>query len=126
MAVTYAPHSKACCRATPSFRGAVVTPAQEALHSQCDGTYDSPPMGPVLTGDPCVCDCHSAAGLPDWKRAQSGAALDAALATEARIDAMEERLRQAYPVLPAGRLDHVLEEVRHVLDLPWTGPVGSR
>lgn len=118
MAVTYAPHSKACLKAGPPFRGAVVTPEQEALHSQCDGTYDSPPMGPVSTGDPCVCDCHSPSGLPDWKRAQSGAALDAALATEARIRDTEARLRQAYPVLPAGRLDHVLEEVRHVLDTP--------
>lgn len=110
--VTYAPHSKACCKALPSFRGAVVTPEQEALHSQCDGTYDSPPMGPVRTGDPCVCDCHSPDGLPSWKRAQAGADLEAALATEARIAATEERLRQAYPVLPGGPLADVVERLR--------------
>lgn len=118
MAVTYAPHSDPCRKALPSFRGAVITPEQEALHGECDGVYKGGPMGPVRTGDPCVCDCHSEAGLPEWKRAQAGAALEAALATEARIDALEDRLRQAYPVLPAGRLDHVLEEVRHALDSP--------
>ena len=121
--VTYSPHSEACFKALPSFRGAVITPAQEALHSQCQGLYDSPPMGPVRTGDPCVCDCHSAEGLPDWKRAQAGAALEAAMATEARVAAAEARLKQAFPVLPAGRLDHVLEKVRHVLDLRWTALV---
>ena len=113
MTVTYKPTSGACVRAFPSYRGAPVRRDALDLHASCDGTYDGiGPVGPYEPGCPCMCECHTPEGPPDWMRPQEGAALEEALATEARIRAMTEHLERAHRVLGPGSLPDVIADLR--------------
>lgn len=113
MSVTYSPASSVCVRAWPSYRGAPVRRDALDLHASCAGTYDGAgPCGPYEPGCSCMCECHTPAGLPDWKKPQEGEALEEALATEARIRAMTAHLEQAHPVLGPGRLSDVTATLR--------------
>ena len=109
--VTYKPTSRACWEAFPSYRGAPVRCGGPGLHASCDGTYRGSltnDQGTVFDGTPCCCECHAPEGLPDWMRPQEGAALEEALAAEARIQAMTRHLQQAHPVLGPGSLADVV------------------
>ena len=105
MSVTYSPTSRACVRALPSFRGAVVTARDLELHQSCEGVYDGAgPVGPYEPGSPCRCECHSAEGLPDWMRPQEGEALEEAMATERHIRELTAKLKRMVPVREPCRL----------------------
>lgn len=122
MSVTYTPTSGACVKAFPSYRGAPVRRDAPELHASCDGIYRgglADGEGRHFDGTPCCCECHSPGGLPDWMRPQEGAALEEALATEARIQAMTRHLEQAHPVLGPGRLADVVSGLRE--DCPECG-----
>jgi len=111
--VTYKPTSGACVRAWPMYRGAPVRRDALDLHASCDGTYDGAgPVGPYEPGCPCMCECHTPEGLPDWMRPQEGAALEEAWATEMRIRSMTEHLERAHPVLGPGRLTDVVNALK--------------
>ena len=112
MTVTYWPTSGVCVRAFPNYRGAPVRRDALELHESCTGRYDGAgPVGPYEPGCPCMCECHTEEGLPDWKKPQEGAALEEALATEARIRAMTEHLERTHPVLGPGRLVDIVAEL---------------
>jgi len=110
VSVTYTPMSRQCCDARPSFRGAVVRRGH--LHGECDGIYRGGPVGPYRDGDPCMCECHTPEGLPDWLRPQEGHALAAAIQAERHIGAITADLEERFPVLPSGRIADVAEWVR--------------
>jgi hypothetical protein len=96
---TYAPTNRPCIDALPNYRGAPVRRDAPELHASCDGTYRgtlTDDKGTTFDGTPCCCACHTPEGLPDWMRPQEGTALDEALATEARIQAMTEKSRQQH------------------------------
>ena len=113
VSVTYKPTSGICVRAFPAYRGAPVRRDALEFHASCTGLYDGiGPVGPYEPGCPCMCECHSPGGLPDWMRPQEGAALEEALATEARIQAMTRHLERAHPVLGPGRLADVVNALR--------------
>ena len=113
MTVTYSPTSAACVRAWPGYRGAPVRRDAPELHASCAGLYDGAgPCGPYEIGCPCMCECHTPKGLPDWKKPQEGAALEDALATETRIQAMTEHLKRTHPVLGPGRLADVVSALK--------------
>ena len=113
MTVTYSPTSAVCVRAWPPYRGAPVRKDAPELHASCAGIYDGAgPCGPYDVDSPCMCECHTPEGLPDWKKPQEGAALQEALATEARIRAMTEHLEHAHPALGPGRLADVVNDLR--------------
>lgn len=112
MTVTYSPTSGICVKAWPMYRGAPVRRDALDLHASCGGLYDGiGPVGPYGPGCPCMCECHSPEGLPDWKKPQEGAALEEAWATERRIREVTAHLEQAHPVLGPGRL---VDVVRHL------------
>ena len=115
MTVTYAPTTRPCVDAHPSYRGAPVRHDAPDLHTSCDGIYRgtlTDDKGNAFDGTPCCCACHTPEGLPGWMQPQEGEALEEALATEARIQAMTRHLEQAHPVLGPGLLVDVLSALR--------------
>ena len=113
MSVTYSPTSAICVKAWPGYRGAPVRRDALELHASCDGTYDGAgPCGPHEAGCPCMCECHTPEGLPDWKRPQEGQALEEARATEARIRALTGHLERTHPVLGPGRPADVVSDLQ--------------
>lgn len=99
MAVTYKPTSRPCWNAVPSFRGSRVRPDAVELHASCDGIYRGGPLGPYDTGCACHCECHGPEGLPDWKRPQTGQALEDAIALDRQIREDTESIRLAHAAM---------------------------
>jgi hypothetical protein len=65
----YSVLSRPCIEALPASKGDPVRPDAMDLHAACDGTAClHAPLGPYKPGDPCMCQCHTPEGLPDWRK----------------------------------------------------------
>jgi hypothetical protein len=67
--VAYRILSRPCIEALPARKGDPVRPDALTLHASCDGLAClRGPFGPYKPGDPCMCQCHTPEGLPDWRK----------------------------------------------------------
>ena len=69
MTAPFAVLSRPCIEALPTRRGDPVRTDALTLHATCDRLAClHGPLGPYQPGCPCMCQCRTPEGLPDWRK----------------------------------------------------------